>query len=284
MYHKFKFNKQFWATTIALLLLILIVACSPTSVPEGDSSTKDGILTITGQVISADNTEKITLPSDNQIIVLALDTSLADAPAIVLGEQILTKATSLPVAYEVRVSLDDIKKADVTTISVRIENDAGHLLFINDTMNPISPDNPVMDITVIPVTPSESSSALPSAFEGQVWQWLAFEDSADGEESNDITVEEPNKYTLELLADGSYAILADCNSGSGKYTLDGSSLMLEPGPITLAYCGTESLSDQFVALLGDVATFVFDAEGHLILNLKMDAGNMIFSPLTGITR
>lgn len=284
MYHKFKFNEQFWATTIALLLLILIVACTPTSEPEGDSNIEDGMLTITGQVISADNTEKITLPSGNRIIVLALDTSLADTPAIVLDEQILTKTASLPVAYEVNVPLDDVNNAAVTTISVRIEDAAGQLLYINDTMNPISPDNPVMDVTVIAATSSESSSTLPSAFDGQVWQWLAFEDSADGEESNDITVEEPNKYTLELLADGSYAIRADCNSGSGKYTLDGSSLMLEPGPISLAYCGTESLSDQFVALLGDVATFVLDAEGHLILNLKMDAGNLIFSPATGIIR
>ena len=53
------------------------------------------------------------------------------------------------------------------------------------------------------------------AFAGQVWRWLAFQDSASGEEGNDITVADPAKYTLELLADGTYTIQADCNSGSG---------------------------------------------------------------------
>ncbi len=46
--------------------------------------------------------------------------------------------------------------------------------------------------------------------------------------------------------------------------------------MTLAACEPESQSVRFIELLGDVVTFVFDSEGNLVLNLKMDAGNMIF--------
>ncbi|MCB8973502.1 MAG: META domain-containing protein [Ardenticatenaceae bacterium] len=88
-----------------------------------------------------------------------------------------------------------------------------------------------------PAIDSEDESVTIS---GQVWQWQALEDAADGDESSNITVDDPANYTLELLADGTYTIQADCNSGSGQYTLDDSSLTLEPYPITLAECAISS--------------------------------------------
>jgi heat shock protein HslJ len=125
---------------------------------------------------------------------------------------------------------------------------------------------------------------LPPAFDGQIWQWLAFIDPADGDESHDIEVDNPSQYTLELLADGTYVIQADCNRGGGNFSIDGSSLTLEPGFMTLAACPPESLSDRFVSLLVNVVTFVFDADGQLVLNLKLDAGDMIFAPVPTTTR
>ncbi|MCA9900922.1 MAG: META domain-containing protein [Anaerolineales bacterium] len=131
-----------------------------------------------------------------------------------------------------------------------------------------------------PAIDSEDESVTIS---GQVWQWQALEDAADGDESSNITVDDPANYTLELLADGTYTIQADCNSGSGQYTLDDSSLTLEPGPITLAECGPESLSNTYLAHLGDVVTFMLNSEGNLVLNLKADAGNMIFALADEVT-
>lgn len=111
---------------------------------------------------------------------------------------------------------------------------------------------------------------------GQVWQWLQYEDSAG---INDILVDDPPKYTLELLLDGTYQIRADCNQGGGSYQLDGSSLTLMPGPMTMAECGPDSLYSEFVARLGEVVTYVLE-DGKLYLNLKMDAGNMVFGLAT----
>jgi len=86
-------------------------------------------------------------------------------------------------------------------------------------------------------------------------------------------VADPENYTLLLLADGSFSFMADCNSGSGAYTLDGSSLSLEIGPMTMAICSEESLSDFYIQLLSQVGSYeVF--EGYLGLNLKDSAGRM----------
>jgi heat shock protein HslJ len=107
------------------------------------------------------------------------------------------------------------------------------------------------------------------------WYWLAFEDSADGDESNDITIADPARYTLEFLADGTYSVKADCNQGVGEYSATGSGLALMPGPVTLAECEPGSYYSEFLANLEYVVTYVI-AGDKLYLNLQMDAGNMVF--------
>lgn len=117
-----------------------------------------------------------------------------------------------------------------------------------------------------------SGTAAPPELLGQMWYWQSYVDTAG---VGNIVVDDPSKYTLVFL-DGTYWILADCNSGSGRYIVDGSSMTVEPGPITLAACGPESLDVPYLAKLGDVVSFVLE-DGKLYLNLKMDAGNMVFS-------
>ena len=113
--------------------------------------------------------------------------------------------------------------------------------------------------------------APPAEMVGMTWYWTRYADMAG---VNDIPVTGPN-YTLTLLADGSFQLLVDCNRASGTYTVSGSQITIQVGPITRAFCGEDSLHDQFLRMLGDVVTFVMDGD-QLVLNLKMDAGNMIF--------
>jgi heat shock protein HslJ len=61
-----------------------------------------------------------------------------------------------------------------------------------------------------------------------VWQWECYDDPAG---INSIKVDDPTKYTLQLSPDGMYQVNADCDR-SGKYTLDGLRLTLEPGLTT----------------------------------------------------
>lgn len=121
------------------------------------------------------------------------------------------------------------------------------------------------------------TEASPSASSGEIvdveFQWIRFEDAA-GE--NDLVVDDPGEYTLELRSDGTYHLKADCNLSSGGYVLDGETLTLLPGPTTLAECGPDSLYDEYLRNLDQVATFELDGD-ELVLNLEADAGRMIFS-------
>jgi heat shock protein HslJ len=108
---------------------------------------------------------------------------------------------------------------------------------------------------------------------GKTWQWEAFQDTAD---MNNVTVSDPENYTLTLNEDGTASIKADCNQVTWTYELDGSQLSFNTtGPSTLAMCAEDSLDQQFLERLGNTATFVIEG-GKLYLNLWADAGNLVF--------
>lgn len=133
--------------------------------------------------------------------------------------------------------------------------DAGNMLFANSGPAPIptEPQNQLTDL---------------------IWQWSEFQDTA---EVNSITVPNPANFTLVFRPDGALNIMADCNTVLGTYSSDGSSMSIMLGPSTLAFCGEASLDTQFLSLLNDAATYVFDQSGNLVLNLIADAGNMVFT-------
>lgn len=121
---------------------------------------------------------------------------------------------------------------------------------------------------------AEQEAEEAAALLGREWQWVGFEDTAG---RKDIVVDHPGSYTIEFMRDGTYAFRADCNSGSGNYRLNGSSIDIQPGAMTLIACGEESLDTEFLRLLGDVTTFVIADDGTLYMNLMLDAGNMVFT-------
>ena len=107
---------------------------------------------------------------------------------------------------------------------------------------------------------------------GVVWEWVKFL----GGDGTTIIVEEPEKYTLELLPDGQVRAQADCNVASGTYTLDAASgLTLELGATTLAQCPPDSLSDDYLEMLSYVRTYVLEGD-QLALNMMADGGDLFF--------
>ena len=155
----------------------------------------------------------------------------------------------------------------------------------------VSKLQPTATHTAVPPVKNEDKPSTDDASQGttadildMVWYWERFADTAG---MNDIAVGDPGRYTLTLLPDGAFQLKVDCNRASGAYTVSGSQITLQVGPITRAFCGEDSLHDQYLRMLGDVATYVMDGD-QLVLNLKMDAGNMIFgrelqSPLASTT-
>ena len=83
------------------------------------------------------------------------------------------------------------------------------------------------------------------ALTGVVWQWTEFTDPVQGM----ISVDNPELYTTEFLPDGSVNVQADCNSGRGNYTADGSNITISELAMTRALCTPDSLSDDFVNYL-----------------------------------
>jgi heat shock protein HslJ len=119
-------------------------------------------------------------------------------------------------------------------------------------------------------TPLAEFTASPLV--GVIWKWQQFQSNDDSVQ----TPADPDQYTLEFMTDGSVAIQADCNRALGTYTLDGSLLDIEIGPVTLAFCPEGSLSEEYLRLLGDVVAYVFEGD-DLFLDVKFDSGTMKFS-------
>jgi len=105
------------------------------------------------------------------------------------------------------------------------------------------------------------------------WQWSG---STEVSPASQSVVPDPENYTLVFWPDGTYAIKADCNLGSGGYTLEGNDLTLAPGPITLAYCGPDSLDNQYLSLLSNVTSVSMNND-HLVLGIGDNGDRMLFA-------
>jgi putative lipoprotein len=81
--------------------------------------------------------ERIALPPTAVIRVQLADVSRADAPAVVLGEQVIeADGKQVPFAFEIRYDPAKIDPRMNYAVQARIE-DGGQLLFINDQSYPV---------------------------------------------------------------------------------------------------------------------------------------------------
>lgn len=102
------------------------------------------------------------------------------------------------------------------------------------------------------------------------WQWIESTTPVGS-----ITVDNPARYVLEFKPGGEFLVTADCNSGSGTYTLNENQLTLEVGPMTLVACPEGSLGDRFVQDLNSAA-YYFIEDGDLYIDMMMDSGTLRF--------
>ena len=117
------------------------------------------------------------------------------------------------------------------------------------------------------------SSISKSDIAGVEWQWSEL---IEAQPTSQSVVPDPENYTLVFKPDGGIDIQADCNMVGGSYTLKDDSLSIELGPSTMAFCGEESLDQQYLASLGNVESASLE-NGRLVLHLKDDAGKMVFN-------
>lgn len=106
------------------------------------------------------------------------------------------------------------------------------------------------------------------------WQWAELREI---EPATGLLVMEPQNYTLVLQEDNTYLLKADCNQGGGNYAAsEDGKLLFQPGPITLAECGPESLYNQYLQLVSTVTEFGKLGE-QLALLVNNGIGLMLFN-------
>ena len=105
---------------------------------------------------------------------------------------------------------------------------------------------------------------------GTSWQWTHFRDAKqDFDVSGD--------YIITFNADGTAAVTADCNAGTGTYSLAGADgLTIRILATTLAACPAGSLGGSFVEYLNQAGTFVV-SDASLTVELMAEGGTMSFT-------
>jgi putative lipoprotein len=114
-------------------LVLLLTGCSvATVVPEAGSGPSANL--VTGTVTYR---ERIALPPTAVVTVRLADVSLADAPSVLVAEQVIrTEGQQVPFEFALHYDASRILPSHTYAVQVRIE-DGGKLLFISDTMNPV---------------------------------------------------------------------------------------------------------------------------------------------------
>lgn len=131
---------------------------------------------------------------------------------------------------------------------------------------------PVTPIMVPPAITADSANVLA----GRAWAWQGSR-LADG---TSVTVDAPERYTIEFMPDGRAQLRADCNRGNAGYSAGANrALSLTPAATTKMGCPPGSKDTVFLRQLVEVSGYSL-VEGSLVLTLKADGGSMRFAPLT----
>ena len=146
-------------TGVGLAMLLFLMAMA-SSVCEALGFDADGDGASAGMVADGPAVEgavrfaggEVELPEGAVVEVRLQDTSIADAPAVTLGEQVIPDARSLPVAFRIPYDPADIDERFEYSLQASVTLD-GRLLYINDTVHLVltggAPDD--LDIEVIRV-------------------------------------------------------------------------------------------------------------------------------------
>jgi len=127
-------------------------------------------------------------------------------------------------------------------------------------------------LTDAPDSASELRSPPVTELTGTLWQLVQIMSMDD----NTYEPEAPDLYTLELAADGTMSLRADCNRGSGSWSSE-SPGQLRFGVIaaTQALCATGSLHDRYMSQFEWVRSYVM-RDGRLFLATMADGAIIEF--------
>lgn len=127
----------------------LPAAVTPPAPPTAAATQTDAALT--GSITYGDDT---ALPAGATLTVDLRDISLADAPSVLIAQQIIPSPGPSPVAFRVDYRRAAIDPRRDYSLSARIASTDGKLLFTNDTVYPVLtygyPDHADLELIAIP--------------------------------------------------------------------------------------------------------------------------------------
>jgi len=140
-------------------------------------------------------------------------------------------------------------------------------------------ETPTETPTVIPTSATEPPAAPTEALQtasledilDTIWQWA---DLVETEPASQSVVPNPENYTIVFRPDGTVEIQADCNMVLGSFSMEGDTLNIELGPSTMAYCGDDSLDQQYLMFVEQVS---FSGMEVGRLKLAAETFNMSFN-------
>jgi heat shock protein HslJ len=104
----------------------------------------------------------------------------------------------------------------------------------------------------------------------KTWAWIRTT-YADGRE---VVPRAAGRFTLTFAADGTFAVMTDCNTMRGPYSATGDALAFGAVASTRMYCADSQESD-FAAVLEGARAFRFTSRGELILELEDDGSAVL---------
>ena len=108
---------------------------------------------------------------------------------------------------------------------------------------------------------------------GPDWHWSLLTTTSPASQS---AIDDPSRYTLTFEPGHQVAIKADCKSGTGTYTTNGSAMTISAGALGKPSCPTDADASTFVGKLAEVGSYHL-VDGRLALELKDDAGELRFT-------
>ncbi|MEQ8445615.1 MAG: YbaY family lipoprotein [Pelagibacterium sp.] len=226
-------------------------------------------LTITGDIAYR---ERIALPENAVATVSLIDVSLADAPSITIGEDIIDPAGQVPIGFVIDFDSGAIVEGHSYAIAARIEVD-GELWFINDTRISVDPLTQTELVSVplvnarsaepapLPENGETTGAALPADLAGTAWLLTMLGDApaADGVETTLIFGE----------TDAALGGAGGCNSYGGSITVeDDGSLSISNVFSTMMACEEAKMNQEhaFFDALDMASGYSIDGETLVLVD------------------
>jgi len=140
----------------------------------------------------------------------------------------------------------------------------------------------LLSIAIVGCASNESEANTdPNQVTDIVWEWetlkVATGEVDEGGRSmrEETAIPNPENYTLILREDGTFSGKADCNEISGTYSTE-SGYSFTMGASTMAFCGEESLDQQYIDLLSRVVAGGPDGAGGFALETPGGSERMEF--------